>query len=80
MIDTTKELQKQRTKKRDEFSDDKIEEIIKIQATREQRVSIANDIIENVSALEELEKKVKEKHKFYLAYNHCNKILTNFLI
>ena len=40
--------------------------ILSAQSTRQQRLALADDIIDNSGELEELEEKIKELHEYYL--------------
>jgi dephospho-CoA kinase len=66
VIDTSEETQKERAKKRDDISDTQIAAILQSQATRQQRLSAADDLINNTTNLEDLQLQVKKMHEFYL--------------
>ena len=66
VVDTTEELQKKRTMNRDKITESEVAAIIKSQATRKQRIEIANDVIKNVSTINELKKQVAQMHQKYL--------------
>ena len=65
VIDCHQSLQLERSTRRDKNSQELIQKIIDSQCTREERLSIANDVISNNGSLEELESKIKETHYFY---------------
>ena len=65
VIDCYKSLQLERSTRRDKNSQELIQKIIDSQCTREERLSIANDVIANNGSLEELKHKIKETHYFY---------------
>ena len=66
VIDCPVETQIKRATHRDSCSEELIHKIVRTQCTREQRLSIANDVISNDTSLEDLTSKVKQKHNFYL--------------
>jgi dephospho-CoA kinase len=68
VADTTEELQIQRAMTRDKLSLRDIRAIMETQITREQRLASADDIISNISTIEDLIPQVAELHKFYLSY------------
>jgi dephospho-CoA kinase len=67
VVDTSLDKQFERTAQRDKTTKANIEKIIKVQAGREARLKLADDIIENNGSLNELEEKVKQLHKKYLS-------------
>jgi dephospho-CoA kinase len=66
VVDCDESLQSQRASARDGSSLDLIDKIINAQCTREERLSIANDVLPNNDTLDLLESKVAKLHKFYL--------------
>ncbi len=66
VIDTKETLQLQRTMQRDNTSTNLIQAIMSTQATREQRLVAADDVIENNTTLEALADAVRKMHDFYL--------------
>jgi len=66
VIDCDPALQLKRATSRDNNSDELIQKIIDSQCSREQRLSIANDVIPNNDSLENLESRSIVMHKFYL--------------
>lgn len=66
VIDCDVDTQIYRTSKRDKQTNDEIKNIINKQASREQRLSIANEVIENNGTLESLKDAVMEVHKKYM--------------
>ena len=66
VIDCDPELQLLRASSRDNNSKDQIQKIINSQCTREERLSIANDVIPNNDSLENLKVRSLAMHKFYL--------------
>jgi dephospho-CoA kinase len=66
VIDCDTELQLERATSRDNNSNRLIQKIIDSQCSREERLSIANDVIPNNDSLENLKSRSLEMHKFYL--------------
>ena len=66
VIDCDVDVQISRTSKRDNQTKSDIENIINKQATREQRLSIADDVIVNNGSLDLLRNEVLKIHKRYL--------------
>lgn len=66
VIDSTKEQQIARTKARDKLNDAQIENILHSQATREERLKVADDIIYNDKDLVHLTQQVETLHQQYL--------------
>ena len=66
VIDCDPKLQLQRAMLRDNNSKAQIEKIMDSQCSREERISIANDIIPNNDSLENLKIRSIAMHKFYL--------------
>ena len=66
VIDCDVDTQISRTSKRDKQTNSAIKNIINKQATREQRLSIADDVIENNGSLESLRDAVFKTHKKYM--------------
>ena len=66
VIDCDPELQLERATSRDNNSNRLIQKIIDSQCSREERLSIANDVIPNNDSLENLKSRSLEMHKFYL--------------
>ena len=66
VIDCDVDIQISRTSKRDKQTNSAIKNIINKQATREQRLSIADDVIENNGSLESLRDAVFKTHKKYM--------------
>jgi len=67
VIDCPVEVQFNRVKKRDLLSDARINSIIGSQATREQRLLAANDIIDNSNNTQALAEQVKKLHNLYIS-------------
>ena len=67
VIDVPTDLQRERLAKRDNTSPEQIEQILKSQATREERLSAADDVIDNTATPESLAARVAELHQQYLS-------------
>jgi len=67
VIDVPTDLQRERLAKRDNTSPEQIEQILKSQATREERLSAADDVIDNTASPESLAARVAELHQQYLS-------------
>ncbi len=65
VIDLPHTLQLERTSARDQQSKEKINKIIQSQSSRDKRLSLADDIIENSSAVESLHEKIDLLHQKY---------------
>ena len=66
VVDCDEDLQIKRATKRDSSNENEIRNIMQNQATRSQRLSIADDIIDNSQSVESLQIAVTEMHNFYL--------------
>ena len=66
IVDVTEQTQLDRTLKRDTVDPQQIKSIMKSQATREQRLAIADDIIDNNGDQEGLAAQVHKLHQDYL--------------
>lgn len=66
VIDVPEELQLQRTMQRDNNDASQVQRIIAAQATRQQRLLHADDVIENTGTPAELERQVLDLHQIYL--------------
>ncbi len=66
LVDTTQALQHQRVQMRDQSDNMQIEQILQAQASRSQRLAIADDIIENTGSLAALREQVEKLHQYYL--------------
>ncbi len=66
VIDCDPSLQLERATLRDNNSEEQIQKIIDTQCSREERLSIANDIIPNNDSIENLKVRSIAMHKFYL--------------
>ncbi|HEB77174.1 MAG TPA: dephospho-CoA kinase [Methylothermaceae bacterium] len=66
VVDCPEALQVARLKRREGFDDELIRRILSSQATRQERLAIANDVISNDRDLASLARQVEELHRFYL--------------
>lgn len=66
VIDCDEDIQISRAVTRDGASEEDIKKIINSQATKKERLSIADDVINNNSSIEKLSEKVLHLHKNYL--------------
>lgn len=67
VVDVNEDTQIDRTVTRDQVSQEQVKNILTAQASREQRLAIADDIIENNATCEQLLPQVKKLHEKYLA-------------
>ena len=66
VVDCPEKVQKDRVVSRDNISPEEFEKILHAQATREQRLAVADDVIVNDADFETLQDKVKKLHEQYL--------------
>ncbi len=66
VIDVPEEVQISRTMERDNTPREQVAAILATQATRKQRLAIADDIVDNSGSLEALHQQLDELHKRYL--------------
>ncbi|PPI88656.1 dephospho-CoA kinase [Candidatus Pantoea edessiphila] len=66
VVNINKSIQFERVRTRDNVSITHIEKIISIQASEEQRITFADDIINNIGTLENTFLQVAKLHQFYL--------------
>jgi dephospho-CoA kinase len=67
VIDVPTEVQRERLAQRDGTTPGQIEQILKSQATREERLSAADDVIDNTNSPDDLAARVAELHQQYLS-------------
>jgi len=67
VIDVSETTQIRRTQQRDQLNESIIKRIIDSQASRAQRLAIADDVIDNNHAPEKLQTQVQQLHQKYLA-------------
>jgi dephospho-CoA kinase len=73
VIDCPEQLQMERVRARSRLSDAEVGAIIASQATREQRLAVADDVIDNHGTLDALRKQVAAFHQKYLAYSRATR-------
>lgn len=66
IVDVNEQTQLQRTLLRDKTNEQQIRAIMSAQATRQQRLDVANDIIDNNGNADELTKQVAQLHQRYM--------------
>jgi dephospho-CoA kinase len=66
VVDCDEHLQHKRLMHRDQSTELQARQALAAQATREQRLAIATDVIENNSTLDNLQKQVRDRHQQYL--------------
>ena len=66
VVDCDESLQLERSTVRDNSPSELIKKIIQSQCSREERLSIANDVLPNNDSLDSLQSKVDKLHNFYL--------------
>jgi dephospho-CoA kinase len=67
IVDVPKEVQIERTMSRDNVSKEQVTSILKSQASREQRLAVADDVIKNHTKNQELLPQITDLHQKYLA-------------
>ncbi|MEZ9337533.1 dephospho-CoA kinase [Vibrio splendidus] len=67
IVDVPKEVQIERTMSRDNVSKEQVASILKSQASREQRLAVADDVIKNHTKNQELLPQITDLHQKYLA-------------
>lgn len=77
VVDIDKKTQIDRCAKRDNLSAQAIEDIINAQASRQQRLAIANDVIDNNQSISQLYDAVNQLHQRYLKLAQQNKVAGN---
>jgi dephospho-CoA kinase len=74
IVDVDEQTQLQRTLLRDKTNEPQIRAIMSAQATREQRLAVADDVIDNNGKADDLGKQVAQLHQRYLALAEQNTI------
>ena len=67
VVDAPEQLQMQRTMARDQSSSEQVQAILKAQASREERLRHAHDVLLNDQDLQWLQAEVERLHTFYLS-------------
>ncbi len=70
VVDVSRDTQIQRTMNRDNVPQAQVESILNAQATREERLSHANDVIDNDSPESDLLSQVTALHQKFLSMSH----------
>jgi len=70
VIDSPRELQIERIAARDGLSESEIKSVLETQASREQRLAIADDIIVNDASPEHLRSEIERLHRLYSETGH----------
>lgn len=73
VVDTEEKLQLQRAAQRDRMPRSVIQNIMHAQASRKQRLSVADDVIVNNGDLHDLREKVQSLHRKYIALSGSHK-------
>ncbi|EMF0719089.1 dephospho-CoA kinase [Citrobacter freundii] len=68
VVDVTPETQLRRTMQRDDVTREHVEQILAAQATREARLAVADDVIDNNGAPDDIIPDVARLHALYLQY------------
>ncbi|MFK7890965.1 MAG: dephospho-CoA kinase [Granulosicoccus sp.] len=66
VVDIPQHLQLERLMQRDDSSIEQAKNILKAQATREQRLAIADDVIDNSGTRQTTERRIAELHSLYI--------------
>ena len=66
VVDVPEALQIQRTAARDNNDPEQVKRIIASQASRQQRLELADDVVENDGSLQQLHQKIDDLHRRYL--------------
>ena len=67
IVDVPTEVQVERTMNRDNVSEEQVKAILRSQASREQRLAVADDVIKNHTKNQDLLPQITELHQKYLA-------------
>lgn len=71
LVDAPQEKQIQRTMQRDRQSREQVEAILASQSSREQRLALADDILDNSGEVAELKQQVRQLHQQYQSLAHA---------
>lgn len=66
VVDCPEEIQIERVKQRDARDEKQIKDILNSQVSRQARLAIADDVIENQADISELDAKIEELHQKFL--------------
>ncbi|MES2142114.1 MAG: dephospho-CoA kinase [Pseudomonadota bacterium] len=75
LVTTSKELQTRRARERDQLEQKQIDSILSIQISSAESLGKADDIIYNVTTLDNLYQSVERFHQMYLSFSHSNHIV-----
>lgn len=67
VVDVNERVQIERVMARDQIDEQQARAMLKVQATRSQRLAIADDVIDNSGTLDDLNQQVNQLHQEYLA-------------
>jgi dephospho-CoA kinase len=65
-VDCPEDVQIERVRRRSSLTDEDIRRIIRSQASRDDRLAAADDVIDNSASVDALHKQVRELHARYL--------------
>ena len=66
VVDVPEEVQIERVMARDKIEREQAEAILRAQTSRQKRLTLADDVLENSGSFSELKKQVEKLHRFYL--------------
>ncbi len=72
VVDATEKQQIERAKIRDNLTKEEIEKVMRTQVSRQHRLALANDIVENHGDLTNLKKQVAKLHECYVTLSSIN--------
>ena len=75
LVTTSKELQTRRARERDQLEQKQVDSILSIQISPAESLSKADDIIYNVTTLDDLHQSVERLHQMYLSFSHSKNIV-----
>lgn len=70
LVDSSEQTQLERVMERDDCTAEQAQQILDAQASREQRLALADDVIDNDGGLADLTAAVKKMHLYYLSLSH----------
>jgi len=71
VVDLPVKTQIERAAQRDNTTTDQIRAIIENQVSREERLSLADDVIDNSKSIDEVKEAVSQLHQYYLSLRDC---------
>ena len=72
VVDVPEASQIERASRRDGVSTEQVRAILRVQCTRQERLRVADDVLDNSTDLKRLAKKVEQLHRRYLAQARAN--------